>query len=161
LQPWAFCCARVRVGCATAQASLLRAAWASSSLRGALPPVDLRDVCLVRAIRMNCFHDLRWRKIYQKNASSSNCGVQREVLQDMDVRGMPELPRCQDAHPNNNTCLWHRIRQLCAPQPAAPPCNLIQHSSPHQGSSRLDRCIDIHIRRDGDCLTASIGLPTP
>ena len=38
--------------------ALLRAALVASCFRGALPPVDLRAVCLVRAI-VSCSHDGR------------------------------------------------------------------------------------------------------
>ena len=40
----------VRWGCVPVAGADLRAAFVASCLRGALPPVDLRAVCLVRAI---------------------------------------------------------------------------------------------------------------
>ena len=39
---------------------LLRAALVASCFRGAFPPVDLRAVCLVRAMSVSCAHSTHW-----------------------------------------------------------------------------------------------------
>ena len=40
-----------------------RAAFVANCLRGALPPVDLRAVCFVRAMKIECPEKLQWTRV--------------------------------------------------------------------------------------------------
>jgi hypothetical protein len=88
----------------------LRAALVASCLRGALPPVDLRAVCLVRAMVANLFRNVTFELKYLRPSHQYPplmCGW----ISNVNVKQQSQI---REASPckTSRTPFWHEVRLL-------------------------------------------------
>jgi hypothetical protein len=79
----------------------LRAALVASCLRGALPPVDLRAVCLVRAIASLCV--FRWICFWNCEFLKSKSGmakVSNGTIRQLPCKAVPAVYHCSSTNAN-------------------------------------------------------------